>query len=94
MINLLNAQEFNINYKKFWTLSYFYSKEDRDIKINDESVYKSVENSFLHNIKSATRVNLYEGEGIEHIDRDDGGIDIIYRCEDSTVKNGYYDIKN
>lgn len=95
LINLLNAQGVqHINYKKFLdSVLFLLLKEDRDIKINDESVYKSVENSFLHNIKSATRVNLYEGEGIEHIDRDDGGIDIIYRCEDSTVKNGYYDIK-
>lgn len=94
LTNLLNAQGVqHINHKKFLdSVLFLLLKEGRDIKINEELVYQSKENSFLHNIKSATKTNLNIMENIIHLDRDDGGKDIAYRCNDSILRDGYYDI--
>ncbi len=93
LINLLNAQESSrVNYKKLLDSALFLLlKQDRVIKINDETVYESIHNSFLENIKSATKINLIEGGNIVHLQRDDGGKDIAYRCKDSLLESGKYD---
>ncbi|SHI17526.1 hypothetical protein [Sporanaerobacter acetigenes] len=94
LINLLNAQNTSkVNYKKFLDSALFLLlKEDREIKINDETVYESIHNSFLNNIKNATKTNLIEGDNIVHVPRNDGGKDIAYRCQDSLLESGNYDI--
>lgn len=94
LINLLNARNSSkINYKKFLdSVLFLVFKEDREIKINDETVYTSIHNSSLNNIKNATKVNLMEGDNIVHVPRNDGGKDIVYRVKDSISENGYHDI--
>ena len=94
LINLLNAQGVqHINYKKFLdSVLFLLLKEDREIKINDQLVYQSVDNYFLHNIKNATKTNLNTMGNIVHLEKDDGGKDIAHRCNDSILTDGYYDI--
>lgn len=94
LINLLNAQDSRkINYKKFLnSVLYLLLKENREIKINGETVYTSIDNALLNKIKSATKVNLMEGDNIVHIPKSDGGNDIVYRVKDSISENGYHDI--
>lgn len=94
LINLLNAQESGkINYKKLLdSVLYLLLKEDREIKINGETIYTSIHNAFLNNIRNATKVNLMEGDNIVHVPRNDGGNDIVYRVKDSISENGYHDI--
>lgn len=94
LINLLNAQDSSeINYKKLLnSVLFLLLKEDREIKINDETVYESTHNRFLINIKNATKVNLMEGDNIVHVPRNDGGNDIVCRVKDSISESGYHNI--
>ncbi|NFF65950.1 hypothetical protein FDF69_06580 [Clostridium sporogenes] len=94
LVNLLNAQCSNeINYKKLLdSVLFLLLREDREIRINDRTIYKSNNNVFLSNIKNATKTNLMNGNNIVHIPRSDGGNDIVYRAKDSISEDGYHDI--
>lgn len=94
LVNLLNAQCSNeINYKKLLdSVLFLLLREDREIRINDRTIYKSNTNVFLSNIKNATKTNLMNGNNIVHIPRSDGGNDIVYRAKDSISEDGYHDI--
>lgn len=94
LISLLNAQgSKKTNYRKLLnSVLYLLLKDDREIKINGETVYTSLHNTFLNNIKNATKVNLMDGGNIVHLPKNDGGNDIVYRVKDSISENGYHDI--
>lgn len=94
LVNLLNAQCSNeINYKKLLdSVLFLLLREDREIRINDRTIYKANNNVFLSNIKNATKTNLMNGNNIVHVPRSDGGNDIVYRAKDSIAEGGYLDI--
>src|SRR5690606_11585131 len=82
-----------INYKKFLnSVLYLLLKENREIKINGEIIYTSIDNALLSKIKNATKINLMEGDNIVRVPRSDGGNDIVYRVKDSISENGYHDM--
>lgn len=94
LINLLTAQESsNISYKKLLdSVLFLLLGEKKDVTINDKIVYKSAINSFLHNIKNATKISFENNKNLIQTAREDGGKDIVYRVKDSISLNEYYDI--
>ncbi|WP_340083796.1 hypothetical protein MHB50_11230 [Siminovitchia sp. FSL H7-0308] len=94
LINLLNAQESSeIDYKKLLdSVLFLILSEKKNVKINEKIFYKPTQDNFLHNIKSANKIN-FEGNGnIIQIPRNDGGSYPAYRVKDNIIDAGFYDM--
>lgn len=90
LINLLNAKESSrIDYKKLLdSVLFLILSEKKNVKINEKIFYEPIQDNFLHNTKSAKKIN-FEGNGyIIQIPRNDWGSFPAYRVKDYIVDAG------